>query len=120
MSYIYGHIWFVMCFHASGVTVLVLWSAVLVVAGSFFCLFFIVQPLLCSVFLQVESPGAALKESDIGAVLNDLRAQLAKSETGRKLLESLLSEANGSVALLRGEGSREVLGVRALKPALDI
>lgn len=61
--------------------------------------------LFYSVFSQVEGPGAAVKESSVASEVDDLRAQLAKSEAGRKLLESQLSEANGSVAQLRGEGS---------------
>lgn len=66
---------------------------------------FIAQPLSCVVFSQVQSPGAAVNESGIASEVDDLRAQLANSEAGRKLLESQLSEANSSVALLREEGS---------------
>lgn len=55
-------------------------------------------------FWQDKSPGVAVKESGLAAELHNLREQLAKSEAGRKLLETQLTEANGSVALLRGEG----------------
>lgn len=55
-------------------------------------------------FWQDKSPGVAVEESGLAAELHNLREHLAKSEAARKLLETQLTEANGSVALLRGEG----------------
>lgn len=71
-------------------------------AGVFFMSF-----IMSSVLFIPQQAGqsqSAVEESSLVSELQNMREQLMKSETERKLLETQLSEANSSVAQLQGEG----------------
>lgn len=53
---------------------------------------------------QAGQSQSAVEESSLVSELQNMREQLTKSETERKLLETQLSEANSSVAQLQVEG----------------
>lgn len=53
---------------------------------------------------QAGQRQSTVEESSLVSELQNMREQLMKCETERKLFETQLSEANSSVAQLQGEG----------------